>query len=403
MFYESFICRGKLKMGKLYYFNPDTEMAIANGSPYYTPPANIVRMTHELAYLPTYFSEQGDAVWMKQRPSPNFLETQLKIFNLNPAIITQSEEIPSCLKPEPWGWNPRVAALLQPDKWRPEYKEKYSRKMARSCLMHLQGTLPFIETHILPVVCSSLQEISANLQNGKDYLVKAPWSSSGKGLLKIPGGDLNAKNREWIGGILDRQGYIMLEEYLDKECDFAMEFYAAGGNVRFLGLSLFYSGKNGDYRGNYIGDQKKIEKKLISYTGETCFAGLKQSVTVLMETHIGAFYEGYFGVDMMIYKNREGKYKIHPCVEINLRYTMGILALFLSQRYIQNTSEGVFTLSYLPAAEAAWQRQFRLTRDFPLRLEAGKIKSGYAGLTPVERATRFTAEIQLTDTASLEF
>ena len=59
-------------MGKLYYFNPDTEMAIANGSPYYTPPANIVRMADELAYLPAYFSEQGDGIWMKQRPSPDF-------------------------------------------------------------------------------------------------------------------------------------------------------------------------------------------------------------------------------------------------------------------------------------------------------------------------------------------
>ena len=49
-------------MGKLYYFNPDTEMAIANGSPYYTPPANIVRMADELAYLPAYFSEQGDGI-----------------------------------------------------------------------------------------------------------------------------------------------------------------------------------------------------------------------------------------------------------------------------------------------------------------------------------------------------
>lgn len=65
-------------MGKLYYFNPDTEMAIANGSPYYTPPANIVRMADELAYLPAYFSEQGDGIWMKQRPSPDFLASRLK-------------------------------------------------------------------------------------------------------------------------------------------------------------------------------------------------------------------------------------------------------------------------------------------------------------------------------------
>lgn len=390
-------------MGKLYYFNPDTEMAIANGSPYYTPPANIVRMADELAYLPAYFSEQGDGIWMKQRPSPDFLASRLKIFNLSPSIFTDQETIPPDLKQEPWGWSPRMASLLQTDRWKPEDKEHYSRKMALDCLIHLRHVLPFVEASVFPTVCASLEEITAVLREQKDYLVKAPWSSSGKGLLKIRGGEVNAKSREWIGGILDRQGYIMLEEFLDKECDFAMEFYAEKGKVRFLGLSLFYSGKKGEYKGNYIGGQEKIEQKLLSYLDESSFAMLKRQLESVLETHIGPVYEGYFGVDMMIYRQGEGVYKIHPCVEINLRYTMGILALFLSQRYVLKNTEGVFMLSYLPAEKAAWRRQLQLARDFPLCLESGKIKSGYIALTPVDPDTKFIADIQLTAPAASKF
>lgn len=389
-------------MGKLYYFNPDTEMAIANGSPFYTPPANIVRMADELAYLPAYFSEQGDGIWMKQRPSPDFVESRLKIFNLSPRIFTEQETIPSDLKPEPWGWSPRMASLLQADRWKPEDKERYSRKIARNCLIALQRALPFVEASIFPTVCSSLEEIKDSLQDRKVYLVKAPWSSSGKGLLKIQGGEINVKSGEWIRGILDRQGYIMLEEFLDKECDFAMEFYAEKGKIRFLGLSLFYSGKNGEYKGNYIGEQEKIEQKLISYLGETSFVILKQQLESVLEIHIGSVYEGYFGVDMMIYKNRAGAHQIHPCVEINLRYTMGILALFLSQRYVLKNTEGLFTLTYLPADKAVWQRQLQFSRDYPLCLEFGKLKSGYIALTPVKTDTKFIADLQLTSCIPLK-
>ena len=41
-----------------------------------------------------------------------------------------------------------------------------------------------------------------------------------------------------------------------------------------------------------------------------------------------AGYEGLFGVDMMIVHSDEAqKYVLHPCVEVNLRRTMGHVAL----------------------------------------------------------------------------
>lgn len=40
-------------------------------------------------------------------------------------------------------------------------------------------------------------------------------------------------------------------------------------------------------------------------------------------------YRGPFGIDMMVV-SAEGGYRLHPCVEINLRRTMGHVALALS-------------------------------------------------------------------------
>ena len=64
LFYEDYF----LIMARLFCFNPDSEMAIANGGRFYTPPANIIRMAKDLGYLPAYFSDKGDAVLVQQKP-----------------------------------------------------------------------------------------------------------------------------------------------------------------------------------------------------------------------------------------------------------------------------------------------------------------------------------------------
>ena len=53
------------KYRRLFLFNPENEMAIANGNPYYTPPATILKMAEDLAYLPAYYAGEEDAVWVK--------------------------------------------------------------------------------------------------------------------------------------------------------------------------------------------------------------------------------------------------------------------------------------------------------------------------------------------------
>jgi hypothetical protein len=36
----------------LYIFNPENDMALAYGGPYFMPPANALKMAHDLAALP---------------------------------------------------------------------------------------------------------------------------------------------------------------------------------------------------------------------------------------------------------------------------------------------------------------------------------------------------------------
>ena len=40
----------------IYYFNPENDMALANFTPYYKAPAEIVRMANDLAALPAWLT-----------------------------------------------------------------------------------------------------------------------------------------------------------------------------------------------------------------------------------------------------------------------------------------------------------------------------------------------------------
>jgi hypothetical protein len=104
-----------------------------------------------------------------------------------------------------------------------------------------------------------------------------------------------------------------------------MEFEADGhGGIRFLGLSLFHT-KNGAYIGNIVATEqtkRQLLSKLLplELTDEVCRL-------IVTESRLGS-YQGPFGVDMMVVTDGQ-RLLLHPCVEINLRRTMGHVALAL--------------------------------------------------------------------------
>ena len=49
-------------MKTLYLFNPENDMALASGSPYYMAPASTRKMASDLATLPAWYAGKGGAV-----------------------------------------------------------------------------------------------------------------------------------------------------------------------------------------------------------------------------------------------------------------------------------------------------------------------------------------------------
>lgn len=73
---------------------------------------------------------------------------------------------------------------------------------------------------------------------------------------------------------------------------------------------------------------------------------------------------------------------------------MGLVARFLTDRYLAPETEGIFQIAYYPAEGLALKEHLRMVEEFPLRIVDGRIHSGYLSLVPVTPRSRYGAFIQ---------
>ena len=116
-----------------------------------------------------------------------------------------------------------------------------------------------------------------------------------------------------------------------------MEFESDGeGNVRYLGLSLFHT-QNGAYTGNIIASEEEKREVLSRYIPISLLDTVQAEICRCLGSLYLGRYAGPFGVDMMLVNNCQlsiiySQFLLNPCIEINLRRTMGHVALSLSRQ-----------------------------------------------------------------------
>lgn len=124
----------------------------------------------------------------------------------------------------------------------------------------------------------------------------------------------------------------MLEPQYNKVKDFGMEFFADGtGRVDYLGLSLFHT-EGGAYAGNLLATEDDKLSIMERYISIDRLGKVASKISKCLSVRLRNLYKGPLGVDMMVVASADGNapFLLHPCVEINLRRTMGHVALALS-------------------------------------------------------------------------
>ena len=395
-------------MRAIHLFNPGYEVAVLSGQLRYTPPAHVQLMRRDLATLPMWYAEPGDLVWCEEDVRFRLVEelpTALQPFGqvLTTKALMQRMRAGTVWRAQPWGLSPdslyqmaqlaqQVAGAVSGTDWKADYRRLTGRQTAAVCLRRLRALLPAVEWPEVPIFCASLEEVKACIVPGRGaYVLKTPFSSSGRGLLWCTDG-LGEKEQAWVQGALRKQGAISVERGLDKVLDFAMEFLVAEtGEVRYEGLSLFETAERGAYTGNRLAAETQLRQTLLRYVEEPLFEQVKQTLSLLLKALYAPYYQGYIGVDMLIYRTRDGAFAWHPCVEINMRCTMGLVALKLVQRLLATPASGLFQIAYHKEAGEAYRWHQAAQAAHPLCVEAGRIVKGYLSLCPVTPDTHYRA------------
>ena len=290
----------------LHIFNPEHDMALASGSRNYTPPRIIRQMREELSWLPRLWAEEGDSVWP-----------------------LTGEDVG---RVEPWGWDSAVREtllkagvaeeILPTNEFIADVRRLSSREMAVKALQEMRsgGNEDLCGESWW---CRDIEDVIAH--EGR-IVIKAPWSSSGKGLL-FADGRLTEKQKGWVRNVIGRQGGVAVERLCEKRHDFALE-YVIGAERRAdcLGISVFVNNTNGSYGWNMLcPHNRKLEMLGLDEERIKRFVALHKA---FLEKEIAPYYTGPVGIDMM---ECDGGI-VNPCVEINLRRTMGHVALAIEQK-----------------------------------------------------------------------
>ena len=333
---------------KLHIFNPGHDIALAANDEKMTAPHAVKQMQTDLGFIPALWADNCDYILVDD-PNNTISNNEYRRYIHNVKYINWNDlrEIDKeKLEVSPWGWDKMIRYKLSiasegkldgymPDAMQLEkIREISGRNWASENL--LTNLLNCDKTCVGESVAvddyNKLINVLDKVDNGLayQYVLKAPWSSSGRGLryVDLQNEGINEHLQGWIKNVIRKQGQVMVEPYYNKIRDFGMEFIAhTNGEIEYLGLSVF-STLNGAYMGNILTTEEEKEKLLSRYINAEILVEIRNTITFIMNGKLRGIYSGPFGIDMMIVNGG----KIHPCVELNLRRTMGHVALDLTRK-----------------------------------------------------------------------
>lgn len=328
-FWKIVVFLSEISCGNLvvHLFNPENDLALAAGVMAYTPPHGAALLRDAGRLLPAWWADDGDYIIADSRFA--LRADALRHFADVRFVDTDyvGDAMVNCCCP--WGWSFGAVDELKragvpresmPDDAAINRMRWLSHRRSALVILSNLGIGGAKEAYTVDEVALYLQRC-----NGRAYM-KSPWSCSGRGVVAVSSLS-QGTIMSMAAGIIRRQGSVILEPALDRVADFAALFYAGGDGVRFARWSLFETSRDGNYTGNIVTSDNELERRLSSVVPIPCVEAAVARMERELTNLIGPDYCGPLGVDMMV--TADG---FHPCVEINLRRTMGFVAADINRR-----------------------------------------------------------------------
>lgn len=349
-------------------FNPEHDLCLANDTPGYTPVSSALRFGQDCQ---------------------DILHRILDMTYYN----GKKEEEPTLGKVSVWGWDSFAKKkLLQMGVPSHDLPSNHQLDLVRD-LSHRRTALQaadFIRKNIREprFLCphesqeiDRLEDINPFLEKYGQAVFKAPWSGSGKGLRWIHRNQMSHSDEGWCRNTIRKQGSLIAEAREEVVQDFAMLFAVHGNKVLYEGLSLFNTW-NGTYKSNTLASNQHILGILSRYVPRETLEEARNLLLQFIEKNFLGKYRGFVGIDMFICRSDTLPYVLSPCVEINVRMTMGLLA----RRYYDKTCPE-------QAGDIDGRYRFLVLYEKDPAVLQEKLSTAIDVLTPVNPDTRYAIAI----------
>lgn len=321
----------------VYLFNPEHDLALAHGAHNYTAPPFARQFRYDLRLLPAWLAPAGSFVAVPDNASLDEDRRWLCDHHLDvtPIHISGIADLGSC-HIHPWGWDAALRYRLQQAGVSPEFLPTdecldWIRRLShrRTTIAVHQALGNRFSPH--PVELDDYDAVLEFAKTNPGCYLKMPWSGSGKGIYRVldPQGDKHV--HRWIEGALKRQGSLLCEVGLDRIQDFAVECECYCGKTTLTGYSVFDSDFHSQFGAGRVAPAEELHQFLCSRYVE--LDKVVDEVIKAIDSIIAPYYEGPLGIDMMLYRDEKGEIALNPCVELNLRMTMGMVTAAMGSRH----------------------------------------------------------------------
>lgn len=328
----------------VHWFNPNEELAMASSLGKDFQPKRIhALLEKDLAMVPIAWARRDDVVLVGEQPGREHLLRLKRHGVVIPELIRLGGEDDLMERKigglKPWAWGPVASALMSryesvvPEgvdlPWK-EYRSDDATLFSKQYGLKLAELLD----EAVGRFCQSKDEVLESViefASDGDVLLKAPWSSAGRGHLRLPAGEWSEASISWLDKILAQQCGVVVEPWLDKVLDFSAQYEVTKNGVRLVGMTRVINDPAGRYLGTFVHHKwtSGLDPELTEFLfRESDVMKLyKTEMPKLLESLLDGRFCGNFGVDAMVYRTSKREFKLRKIVEVNPRMTMGRVAL----------------------------------------------------------------------------
>ncbi|WP_018971174.1 DUF455 family protein [Rubritalea marina] len=332
----------------LHWFNPNAEgeeLAKINNKPF-SPKRNVRLLEEDLDMLPIAWTRRDDVLLLRNAPSRQHL-VNLRAWGF---------PMPECIElggehdleerriggMRPWAWQQRACDVLAP------YAQNMSEQVAQKWRNHgesewMSKKLGFRLEQLLgePVGqwCESEAEVMEYFsQSDGNILMKAAYSNAGRGHCRIIDGDWSQSAKGWLKRSLSEHGGLLVEPWLNRVVDFSSQYErAADGSIKHIGMTQVLNDSLGRFRGCLVlpkwAQGYDAELSTFLFRDSDAHAFYRHRLPEALNQLLGnSDYVGAIGIDSMVFRHPDGTLAFRPVVEVNMRHTMGRVAVELLKK-----------------------------------------------------------------------